>query len=440
MKTTQNEKLKEITPKTIIVGIDIAKEEHWARITDSRGIELRKPIKVNNSTVGFENLLEIVGKIQQKHEAEKTMIGMEPSGHYWRALGWYLKLHESTPVLVGVNPYHVKQVRELDDNSQTKSDPKDSMIIAHLIRDGRYFDMYLPEGEYAELRILNEERQRIMKQINRANNTIVAVLDEYFPELASIWKDVACQTSLIIMKTAAFPAEILKISKSELLKAIKEASKGTEGDKLANELVKAAENSIGVREGQRAAKSKLLRLIDELEHYQARLADVEAELDTVMAKSESSEILQSMTGIGPVISAAFLGEVGDISRFEDWRQIRRLAGMNLVEDSSGKHKSKTKISKRGRPYLRHMLYMAGTSGCLHNAEIRQYYHYLRKRSKNPLNKMQALVATGLKVMRIMFYMLKNKEKYDLSTVFWTVFSLPIKVYNSYKSAAEIVSL
>ena len=412
MKTTQNEKIKAVTVKTIIVGIDIAKEYHWARITDSRGIELRKSIKVNNSMSGFENLLEIIEKMKQKCEADKVMIGMEPSGHYWRALGWYLKLHKSMPILVGVNPYHVKQSRELYDNSQTKSDPKDAMVIAHLIRDGRYFDMYLPEEEYAELRILNEERQRIMKQTVRANNTIEAVMDEYFPELALIWEDLTCQTSLTLMKKAAFPAEILKISKSELKAVIKEASNGTEGDKLANELIKAAQNSIGVREGQRAAKSRLLRLIGESEYYQNRLSEVETELEAVMEKSESGDILQSMKGIGSVISAAFLGEVGDISRFDDWKQIRRLAGLNLVEDSSGKQKSKTKISKRGRPYLRYMLYMAGSSSCLHNNEMRQYYHYLRRRSKNPLNKMQALVATGLKVMRILFYMLKNKEKYN----------------------------
>ena len=185
-----------------------------------------------------------------------------------------------------------------------------------------------------------------------------------------------------------------------------------QGEKLANELVRAAQNSVGVREGQGAAKSRLLRLIGELEYYQDRLIEVEAELEIAMAKSKSSEILQSMKGIGSIISAAFLGEVGDVSRFDDWKQVRRLAGLNLVENSSGNQKSKTKISKRGRPYLRHMLYMAGISGCLHNPEIRQYYQYLRKRLTNPLNKKQALVAAGLKIMRILFYMLKNQERYD----------------------------
>jgi len=123
-------------------------------------------------------------------------------------------------------------------------------------------------------------------------------------------------------------------------------------------------------------------------------------------------VLQSMLGVGTVISAAFMGEVGDISRFSSWKQVRSLAGLNLVENSSGQHKGKTKISKRGRPYLRHMLYMAGDNGVLHNPEMRSFYRYLRDRGKNPLKRDQALVAVGLKVMRILFHLAKTGEKYD----------------------------
>ena len=88
------EKIRRITPRTIIVGVDTAKDVHWARITDYRGVDLMKPIKVNNSMDDFESLLSKVEKQCVKHGCDKVMVGMEPSGHYWRALGWYLKLHE----------------------------------------------------------------------------------------------------------------------------------------------------------------------------------------------------------------------------------------------------------------------------------------------------------------------------------------------------------
>ena len=406
------ERLRRVTPTTIIVGIDVAKEIHFARITDYRGIDLIKPFKVHNSIEGFESLLEKVEKIREKQSCDQVMIGMEPSGHYWRAVGWYLKLHESAPVLLGVNPYHTKQTKELDDNSQTKSDPKDALVIAHLIRDGRYFDTYLPEGEYGDLRLLNTERQRIMKQISRANNALIAMLDEFFPEYSTLWGNVTCPTSLKLLKKYVFPSDILTAPRSELREAIREASGGTEGDKLLAEMIKAAGRSVGVKEGQRAARLRITNLIDDMAYYEGKKAGIEDELEAAMDGLQLGAVLQSMLGVGPIISSAFLGEVGDITRFDNWKQVRSLAGLNLVENSSGKHKGETKVSKRGRPYLRHMLYMAGECGCRCNPEMNGFYRYLRNRKNNPLNGNQAIVATGLKVMRILFHLAKTGEAYD----------------------------
>ena len=408
------EKIQRITPTTIIVGIDVAKEIHWARIKDYRGIDLMKPVKVHNSIDGFESLLSRVEKLRVKHGGDQVIIGMEPSGHYWRSLGWYLKLHESKPALVGVNPYHTKQAKELDDNSQTKSDPKDAQVIAHLIRDGRYFDTYLPEGEYAELRLLNAERQRLMKQLNRANNILIALLDEFFPEYSTVWGNVTCPTSLALLKTYAFPSDILSAAREQLLEDIREASGGTEGVKLMGDMIKAASRSVGVKEGLRVARLRMLSLIEELAYFEEKKAEVEKELEAVMGSQQLGKALQSMLGVGPIISAAFLGEVGDITRFSNWKQVRSLAGLNLVENSSGKHKGKTKVSKRGRPYLRHMLYLAGECGCRCNPEMRKFYHYLRNRKNNPLNGPQAFVATGLKIMRILFHLAKTGESYSPS--------------------------
>jgi transposase len=412
--TNLNEKIKRITATTLIVGIDVAKEVHCARITDHRGIDLVKPIKVHNSIDGFENLVSKIENIRIKNLCDQVIIGMEPSGHYWRALCWYLKLHESNPMLVGVNPYHTKQAKELVDNSQTKSDPKDALVIATLIRGGNYFDTYLPEAEYAELRFLNTERQRIMKQISRANNALIAMIDEFFPEYGNIWNDVTCLTSLKLLRTYAFPSDILTATREKLLEDIRDASRGTEGAKLLEEMVTHAKVSVGVTKGQKSARLRILNLIDDLAYYEGKKDEVEKALESVMSGLELGEVLQSMLGVGSIIAAAFLGEVGDISRFTTWKQVRSLAGLNLVENSSGQHKGSSKISKRGRPYLRYMLFMAGVAGIQHNPEMRSFYRYLRERKHNPLNTNQAKVATGLKVMRILFHLAKTGEKYDSS--------------------------
>jgi transposase len=177
-------------------------------------------------------------------------------------------------------------------------------------------------------------------------------------------------------------------------------------------MINSAQTSIGVREGQQSAKKKLHRLIKELDFHEDSLAEIEKDLETAMEKTELVEILESMPGIGSAIATGFCAEIGDISRFDDWKQLRRLAGLNLVEDSSGKQKSGTKISKRGRPHLRHIVYLAGKTCMRNNSEMREYYRYLRECPKNPLKGKQALIAVGLKVVRIMFYMAKYREKYD----------------------------
>ena len=109
--------LKAITPQTVIMGVDIAKTEQWARFVDYRGVEIGKAIKFRNDRNGFEIIVaEIIRRCKEK-SAEKIIVGMEPTGHYWKALANYLMKKGITVVLV--NPFHTKKAKELDDNSPT---------------------------------------------------------------------------------------------------------------------------------------------------------------------------------------------------------------------------------------------------------------------------------------------------------------------------------
>jgi len=47
------DKILRITTTTLIIGIDVAKKEHWCRITDRRGVDLIKPFKINNNINGL---------------------------------------------------------------------------------------------------------------------------------------------------------------------------------------------------------------------------------------------------------------------------------------------------------------------------------------------------------------------------------------------------
>jgi len=107
-------------------------------------------------------------------------------------------------------------------------------------------------------------------------------------------------------------------------------------------------------------------------------------------------------GIGLSTVAGFLAEVGDLSAFCDWRQINKLAGFNLKENSSGEHKGKTTISKRGRSKLRAILYRAAFRLVAVNPEFAALHAYYKTRVDNPLKPKQSLVALCGKLIPFLY--------------------------------------
>lgn len=169
-KFAKNDKLSFITDDMLIVGCDIGSENHYIRAIDVRGRELsRGAFEFSNTSEGFENAKAWVLALAAKHDKKQIVLGLEPTGHYWFALAaWMISNGIS---VVQVNPYAVKQSKEIEDNSQLKDDRKDPKLIANLVKDGNYGMPYLPEKVYADMRRLSMFRDQLtedrIRNINR---------------------------------------------------------------------------------------------------------------------------------------------------------------------------------------------------------------------------------------------------------------------------------
>ena len=413
----QKQKVIAITTDTLVVGVDIAKNYQWARFVDFRGIEHDRALRFKNSKGGFETILAKIREICKKENFTKAVVGMEPTGHYWKAFANWLGKQDGIKVVL-VNPYATKQAKELDDNSQTKSDKKDALTIAKLVKDGRYFELYLPHDIYAELRGLSTVRTGLNKRKNALKNTITAVMDEYFPEYVEVFRcPLSGKASRHLLKVCPFPKFILELGEDGVTEEIKKAVKRTVGRKKAIQMVEAAKESIGVDYGEEAARLKLRLMLEELELLEKQTEELEGQMADALHQTDYADFLLSIKGIGVVTLAACMGELGDPSRFENPRQMSRMAGYNLVEDSSGKNKSGTKISKRGRKNLRSVLYQMALTMVATNDEMKQLYRYLKTREKAPLKKMQALVVISKKILTLIHTLAKKKENYDPEKVF-----------------------
>ena len=408
---TQNAKIASITEKTLIVGIDIGSETHFTRAFDWRNYEYtKKPFEFSNNKEGFQAFESWMEELSAKHGKTAVIPGMEPTGHYWFALGKFLQDNGMRPV--HVNPHHVKKSKELDDNNPNKNDRKDPKTIAGLVNEGRFSYPYIPIGVYAEIRNLSNLRFQAQEELTRAKNRLARWFSIYFPEYKEVYRDIKAVSGRMVLQMAPLPEDIRKLGVEGVNRIWREAKLRGAGMKRAKTLVTAAEHSVGSKESPEAARIELKILLHDIDEYASRVEELLCLLDAKLREIPYIDKLLEIKGIGKITVSGFIAEVGDIRRFDDPKQLQKLAGYAIVANESGKYKGESRISYRGRKRLRYVLFEAALSLVARNPEFRKIYEYYRTRENHPLKKMQSLVAVACKVIRVFYVMLTKGVDYD----------------------------
>ena len=412
---TQNGKIASITEKTLIVGIDVGSETHYARAFDWRNYEYtKKPLEFSNTEAGFLTFKAWMEDLAEKHEKNVVIPGMEPTGHYWFTLGKFLQDNGMKPV--HVNPHHVKKSKELDDNSPSKNDRKDPKTIAALVNEGRFSYPYIPTGIYAEIRSLSNLRFQTQEELTRIKNRIARWFSIYFPEYKDVYGDVKAVSGRKVLQIAPLPEDIKKLGAEGVNQIWRDAKLRGAGMKRAKTLVSAAEHSVGSKETPEAARIEPRHLLNDLDVYATRLDELLHRIEAILGEIPYVDRLMEIKGIGLITVSGFLAEVGDIKRFDNPKQLQKLAGYAIVADQSGKHNGESRISYRGRKRLRYVLYEAAISVVGKNTEFREIHEYYRTRKKNPLKKMQSVVAVACKIIRIFYAILTKGIVYNAEKV------------------------
>ncbi len=410
-KFSKNDKLSFISDDMLIVGCDIGSEAHYIRAVDTRGRELsKKALPFNNNEEGFEKAKEWALNLAARYDKKQIVFGLEPTGHYWFVLAaWLVKNGIS---VVQVNPYAVKQTKEVEDNSQRKDDTKDPKLIANLVKDGNYGMPYLPEGIYAELRRLSMFRDQISEDRIRNVNRLHREIKIYFPEYKTVFPEIGSAFSLALLKEAPFPEDILKLGVDGIRDIWKAAKLRGRGYTKARGIVEAASKSVGLTDGACAGKEAVKWFAEKTEELSRKQGQIEAELEEKCREIPHTGNILEVAGIGENILAGIVSEIGDIRRFNDVKEIQKLSGLGFVACSSGKHKGETRISHRGRKRLRYWLYQGAKSVVAHTEEFKSIHTHYTTRRENPLKKMQSLMVIASKLLHVIYKILKTGVKYD----------------------------
>jgi transposase len=410
MKYKQNFKIMQITENTLVIGVDIAKSIHFARAFDWRGIELANTISFKAKNTGFTEFKEWVSKIAVKTGKNKIVVGIEPTGHYWYT--FEQALQEKEYMVVQVNPYHVKTSKELDDNSPSKSDRKDPKTIAMLVKDGRYQIPYVPKDNFAELRKANNLREEWMKKLWIVKNKVQRWLDTYFPEFGCAFASWEGKTAIMTLEKMGLPSKIVEYSAEEIVTIWREQVKRSVGIIKAQKLIDTANSSVGVRQGLKMAEYEIQLLMKEYHGVREIMNELEKQLEEMVMTIPGAARFLEVKGIGIKTVAGFLAEIGDIPRFSHPKQIIKLAGLNLRENSSGNHKGETTITKRGRSRLRALLFRAILPVVATNEVFKELHKEYTTRKENPLKKKQSLIALCGKLIKVAYTLITKDIPYD----------------------------
>ncbi|MCH6266991.1 IS110 family transposase [Neobacillus citreus] len=407
MQDKQNQLIERISIKHLIVGIDIAQQFHVARAVNFRGIVIGDPLTFENNEDGFARLIQWINRLKALKGLDTTIVGMEPTGHYWVNLSKWL--YERNIEVVTVNPHLVKRNKENRDNTQSKSDKKDALVIADMVKNG-YYSFIRPSSEiFEKLRVLMSNRDMTVKRLVSAVNQINRWVDIVFPELRQVFKDVKGKGAIATLRLFPTPLEISSMKPQDIVNGWRTLMKRQAGLRKAQLLIELATHSVGTPQALDAYKLHLEQLLEEFDLATAQLERVEKEVTEVLKKIPFAKKLLSIKGISEIALAGILGEAGDLSGFTHGNSLLRHAGLHLAEASSGKWKGQIVLSKRGRSRLRRFLYLATMSLVMNNPDFKELHS--NNVNVKKMKKMKSIMKLINKFARILVGMARKNESY-----------------------------
>jgi transposase len=186
------------------------------------------------------------------------------------------------------------------------------------------------------------------------------------------------------------------------------ASKGRFRLEKAEQIKKAASGSFGVRFAKDAFSFQIRQLTEQICFLEKQLGDLDKEITKLLAKTNS--VITTIPGVGTVLGAAIVSEIGDIGRFDTPGKLVAFAGLDASVSQSGEFTgTRGKLSKRGSPHLRRAIWMAASRACFCDEILSAYYQSLRARGKHHLT---AVSAAARKMCNVIFAILKENRPYQ----------------------------
>jgi len=399
-----------VTSSTIVVAIDVGKNEFAVSVTDTARRKLLKP-KLGCPMTG-PSVREVVARISRLLPWDAVVkVGIEAAGHYHLPLlaaavwptGWEL---------LELNPAHVTEQRKVLGKRTIKTDVIDLEAMTELLLAGRGLPVTATEAVLVELTAWSAHRSRRVEIRSGLKNQLLGQLDRSFPGLTLALPDVlGTKVGRLVAAEFADPTRLVALGSSRLIRF--GANRGLRIRKSeADKLLFAARDALPMPDAgiARQVLAADLTLLADLDN---QVRQAEAQLDRLLPASPF-RTLTSVPGWGVVRAGNYAGALGDPARFSNPRQVYRSAGLNPIQYESAGKRHDSVISREGSVELRRALIDLGMGLWLNEPAATARAVELRARGKKG-----GVIACAMahRANRIAFAMVRDQAVYDPSR--WT---------------------
>ncbi|MEE4247009.1 MAG: IS110 family transposase [Kangiellaceae bacterium] len=382
------------------VGVDIAKSNHVACITNQGAEILQEAFTFKNDSIGFKTLLDHL----EAYPIEDIVIGLESTAHYGEAfIHYFFKLGYRIAL---INPLQTSAIRKSNIRA-CKNDKIDSYVIAKslILNDFRVLEN--KDINHIQLKSLAKLRMNLVKTRTRTKIQLVAHLDQVFPELATFFKNnLHSNTLYSLFEISSLPRDISRMNLTKLSNILVKASRGKFNKETAHNLKNLASNSIGINDDIINLEVKLA--VERIKMLNQQISIVEEKASALLVNVSS--VLTTIPGISENAACAILGYIGDIKRFSNAKQLIAFAGLDPRTYQSGNfNATNTRMSKRGNSILRYHLIYSAHNIVKNNELFKQYYDRKISLGKKHYN---ALGHVATKLLRVIFKMLQDNISFQ----------------------------
>lgn len=385
----------------VYVGIDIAKDKHNCCIMDETQSILHEFVFLN-SREGFDRLLS---NLMALSTPENSYIGLEATGVYGENLCAFLRRNGFE--LTTFNPLSVKKRLQATTLRKTKTDVGDARFLAYIMTQGNNQSDAPLSYHISELKSLSRKRFFTVQKRSGVKNQINAILSVTFPEFLKAFSDPYGASALAVLNRYSSPQELVRCRTATLTSLLAKASRGSFGRDKAIELKTLAAASIGTH-----SDAKILELsfaLQELALYTEQISILESEIEKLMALIDSP--VTTVPGIGTVLGAMIVSEIGSFKRFSSPDKLLAFAGLDPSVYQSGKFiPSSGTMLKRGSPYLRWALIQSARLVSRFSPAFR---NFLDKKLSEGKHYSVATVHVAKKLVRVLFALSASNSTFSL---------------------------